>query len=218
MAWPPAASALTGRIVELTPFAAVDDAGALFAALDSERVWRFLKSGRPADAATLAARHQAIAANRGLPFVVRLRVPYRGLPAGSVVGTSAYLDAVPEHARVEIGATLYAESVWASGVNPECKLLLFGHAFDVLGAGRVHLVTDARNERSQRAIARLGATFEGALRRYERRGDGTVRDTVMFSVIAEDWPDVRTRLEARVAAAVAEIEERRTGSGEPAEG
>jgi RimJ/RimL family protein N-acetyltransferase len=84
-------------------------------------------------------------------------------------------------------------------VNPESKLLLLEYAFGVLGAGRVQLKTDVRNERSQRAIERLGATYEGILRRYQRRADGTVRDTVMFSITAEDWPRVSSALRARVA-------------------
>ncbi len=83
-------------------------------------------------------------------------------------------------------------------MNPETKLLLLGHAFDVLGAGRVQLKTDVRNVRSQQAIARLGARYEGTLRRYQRRADGTVRDTVLFSILAEEWPAVRDALRARL--------------------
>jgi N-acetyltransferase len=85
-------------------------------------------------------------------------------------------------------------------VNPETKLLLLGYAFDVLGAGRVQLKTDVRNARSQQAIARLGAQYEGVLRRYQRRSDDTVRDTMMFSVLAEEWPTVRAALIARLEA------------------
>ena len=80
------------------------------------------------------------------------------------------------------------------------KLLLLGYAFDTLHMGRVQLKTDIRNHRSQQAIARLGATYEGVLRRYQRRVDGTVRDTVMFSITAEEWPSVRDRLSDRVSA------------------
>ena len=93
---------------------------------------------------------------------------------------------------------MYAPSVWASDVNPACKLLLmewaFGHGF-----GRVQLKTDIRNARSQQAIARLGARYEGVLRRYQRRQDGSVRDTVVFSVTAEDWSLVRSGLVSRLA-------------------
>ena len=99
----------------------------------------------------------------------------------------------------KIGFTTYAPGVWGSAVNPETKLLLLGYAFERLGAGRVQLKTDVRNVRSQLAIARLGARYEGTLRRYQRRADGTVRDTVLFSILAEEWPAVRDGLLARAA-------------------
>jgi RimJ/RimL family protein N-acetyltransferase len=130
--------------------------------------------------------------------VIRTRGSVGGLPAGSVVGTTSYLEAHPRDAWLEVGFTLYTPAVWATSVNPEAKLLLFGYAFDTLHAGRVQLKTDTRNHRSQQAIARLGATYEGTLRRSFRRDDGTVRDSVLFSVTAEDWPNVRLRLEQRV--------------------
>jgi RimJ/RimL family protein N-acetyltransferase len=114
-----------------------------------------------------------------------------GLAAGSVVGTSSYLDTSASDARLEIGFTAYTPVVWAGVVNPETKLLLLGYAFDVLGAGHA---------RSQQAIARLGAQYEGVLRRYQRRSDDTVRDTMMFSVLAEEWPTVRAALIARLEA------------------
>jgi RimJ/RimL family protein N-acetyltransferase len=90
-------------------------------------------------------------------------------------------------------------AVWGTRVNPECKLLLLAHAFEVLGVNRVALVTDARNERSQRAIAGLGAVREGVLRSHRITQGGRVRDTVVFSVIAPEWPAVRDRLNARLA-------------------
>ena len=88
--------------------------------------------------------------------------------------------------------------MWASAVNPECKLLLLRYAFEDLGVGRVQLKTDVRNVRSQQAIARLGARYEGTLGRYQRRADATVRDTVLFSILAEDWPAVKAGLVARL--------------------
>jgi RimJ/RimL family protein N-acetyltransferase len=123
-----------------------------------------------------------------------------GLVPGTVIGTSSYLDVSVPDARLEIGSTSYDPRVWGSAVNPEAKLLLLGHAFDRLGAGRVQLKTDVRNERSQRAIDRLGARYEGTLRRYQRRFDDTVRDTVLFSILAEEWPEVRAGLKARLTA------------------
>jgi RimJ/RimL family protein N-acetyltransferase len=89
--------------------------------------------------------------------------------------------------------------VWATAVNPEAKLLLLEYAFERARAGRVQLKTDIRNQRSQRAIAKLGARYEGVLRRHLRRADGTMRDSVLFSVTAEDWPAVRNGLHDRLS-------------------
>lgn len=118
--------------------------------------------------------------------------------AGSIVGTTSFLDVSVPDARVEIGSTMYARHEWGSDLNPACKLLLMSHAFDVLGMGRVQLKTDVRNMRSRAAIEKIGATREGVLRRYQRRSDATVRDTVMYSVVAEEWPVVRDKLSARL--------------------
>jgi len=199
MDWPPAPDTeLRGGTVVLTPAVPERDAGDLFRALDDDAVWRHV-AGRPRDAAAMATvLDKALAAGR-LPWLVRLLRPLNGLPAGAVAGMSSYLDVAAADARLEIGFTTYAPVVWASAVNPETKLLLLGHAFETLHAGRVQLKTDVRNTRSQQAIARLGARYEGTLRRYQRRDDGTVRDTVLFSITAEDWPAVRDGLRARLA-------------------
>lgn len=117
---------------------------------------------------------------------------------GAIVGTTSFLDVSVNDARLEIGSTMYAPHEWGSDLNPTCKYLLMSYAFGELGMGRVQLKTDIRNLRSRNAIERLGARFEGVLRRYQRRTDGTVRDTVMYSVIAEDWPVVRDGLVARI--------------------
>jgi RimJ/RimL family protein N-acetyltransferase len=198
MVWPPPADArLAGEVVELVPCVPDRDAGPLFEALDQEAVWRHLP-GRPRDGAEYAETLKMRLAEGRFPWVVRLLRAYRGLPRGAVVGTSAYLEPSAVDARLEIGATAYTQNAWSSKVNPDAKLLLLAYAFDTLHAGRVQLKTDVRNIRSQQAIARLGARYEGTLRRYQRRDDGTVRDTVLFSVVAEDWERVRERLVARV--------------------
>lgn len=202
MSWPPMAHReLDGGAVVLRPYVD-EDAAELFAALDDDRVWAHV-AGRPgtpeALAVSMATRTAMDDPVGQFPWVARLRRPMAGLAAGSVVGTSSYLEVSPRDARLEIGFTTYSPTVWGTVVNPQTKLLLLGHAFDDLGAGRVQLKTDIRNVRSQQAIARLGATYEGVLRRYQRRADGTVRDTVLFSIIAEEWPTVRARLEARLA-------------------
>jgi N-acetyltransferase len=198
MSWPPAA-ALRGEVVTLTPVEPERDAADLFAALDHDAVWRHVAS-RPRDAGDLAGILARSADAGRWPWLVRLARPLAGLPEGAVVGMSSYLDVSPGDARLEIGFTTYTPAVWGTAVNPAAKLLLLGHAFEVLGAGRVQLKTDVRNARSQRAIARLGARYEGTLRRYQRRADGTVRDTVLFSVLAEEWPAVREGLQARSGA------------------
>jgi N-acetyltransferase len=196
--WPPPANtSMRGAAVELRP-TTLDDSGPLFAALDDERVWAHVR-GRPDGADAWRTVLEAASAAGRFPWTLRLLDPLGARGAGAVVGTSSYLEVVPGDARLEIGWTLYDPAVWGTTVNPEAKLLLLGYAFDELDMGRVQLKTDIRNVRSQQAIARLGARYEGVLRRYQRRADGTVRDTVLFSITAEEWPGVRTRLAARLA-------------------
>jgi len=197
MLWPPTAAQLTGRVVELWPCVPDRDAPALFEALRDDAVWQHLP-GRPQTAESYAESLRERIAEGRFTWIVRLVQPYAELPAGSVVGTSSYMDVSVQDARLEIGATAYARSVWATKVNPDTKLLLLTHAFETLRVGRVQLKTDARNVRSQQAIARLGARYEGTLRRHQRRDDGTIRDSVLFSIIAEEWPSVRDALFARV--------------------
>jgi len=196
---PPPGTRLRGTWVELSPTSLHDSHG-LRAALDHDHVWQHLAGGPLPDDNT--ARHWITdVLDRGwFPWTVRLRRPVGPRPAGAVVGWSSYLEISPNDARLEIGNTAYDPAVWGTVVNPETKLLLLSYAFEDLRMGRVQLKTDIRNHRSQQAISRLGATYEGVLRRYQRRGDGTVRDTVMFSIVAEEWPDVSASLADRVAA------------------
>jgi RimJ/RimL family protein N-acetyltransferase len=118
--------------------------------------------------------------------------------AGTLVGTSALLEADLANESVHLGSTFYGRKWWGTAVNADAKVLLLGHCFEDLGYGRVKLQTDARNTRSQAAIARLGAVREGVLRRHSRREDGSFRDTVVFSILADEWPAVRAGLEARL--------------------
>jgi RimJ/RimL family protein N-acetyltransferase len=199
---------LVGRHVRLDA-ATFDDAPALFAALDNQRVWANGYGGGP------AGRPSDVAAMRGLlrialdaasrrqrqAYIVRLVDAATGAASQeTVVGTTSLGDWDLVNERAHIGWTAYGPSWWGGRVNPECKLLLLGYAFDDLGFGRVKLQTDARNDRSQSAIARLGATREGVLRRHQKRADGTFRDTVVFSVLRDEWPVVRAGLEARLGA------------------
>ena len=118
---------------------------------------------------------------------------------GEAVGGTTLFDYSEAHRRVEIGYTWHARRVWRTPVNTECKFLLLGHAFETLGMNRVQLKTDARNERSQAAIARLGAVREGVLRAHMVMPDGWVRDSVMFSIVASEWPAVKAGLAAKLA-------------------
>ncbi len=198
MRWPPAPGVLlTGTTVQLTPLDLVSDVEPLFKALDHDSVWAHV-FGRPGDPQAFVEVWRKRMADGFFPWVLRLLRPVGGRPAGDVVGTSSYLEVRAAHSGLEVGGTQYTPDVWASAVNPEAKLLLFGHAFEVLGAARVQLKCDARNVRSQQAIARLGARHEGTLRKHAVRQDGTLRDSVVFSVLAEEWPEVRAGLMARL--------------------
>jgi RimJ/RimL family protein N-acetyltransferase len=124
-------------------------------------------------------------------------------PDGRIVGQSCYLAIRPEHSGVEIGGTWYTRAAQATAINPAAKLLLIGHAF-ACGAERVEFKTDALNVQSRGALTKLGATFEGIFRKQMRRPNGTMRDNAYFSIIRDDWPDVRTRIEARLTALAGE--------------
>jgi RimJ/RimL family protein N-acetyltransferase len=130
-------------------------------------------------------------------YTVRL-IDGPGAPADRIVGTSSLGDIDLDNERVHLGWTAYAPAVWFTHVNPECKLLLLAHAFDDCGFGRVKIQTDLVNERSQAAIAKIGARREGVLRRHMKRADGSFRDTVVYAVTVDDWPAVRAGLEARL--------------------
>ncbi len=119
--------------------------------------------------------------------------------SGRAVGSTRFLDITPEHGRLEIGWTWIAPSHQRTATNTEAKLLQLGYAFDELGATRVALKTDERNEGSQRAIEHLGAVREGVLRHQFRMPDGFMRSSVYFSILADEWPAVRDRLEERLS-------------------
>ena len=191
----PGGVALVGSTVRLDP-AAPDDADGLFAALDHDEVWAAGYAGgpaaRPASPDEWVSRIASAAADGRAMYVVRL------LAGGTVVGTTSLGDVDLTNERVHLGWTAYDPAVWSTAVNPECKLLLLTHAFEDCGFGRVKIQTDLINQRSQAAIAKLGAVREGVLRRHMRRADGSWRDTVVFSVVADEWPDVKARLAARL--------------------
>lgn len=148
-----------------------------------------------------AASQRAWEKREEFVFVVKLRP---GSPmaanggAGSIVGSTRYMDIQASHKGVEIGGTWYSLGVQGTAVNPECKDPLLSHAFEDWGAVRVQIKTDNNNLRSQRAIVKLGAKFEGRLRNHRIRRDGTLRDTMMYSITKDEWPEVKANLAARV--------------------
>ncbi len=179
--------------ISLTPIAEHDRADLALAASESDANWRYwsfdvTRNGYDAWFDEMLANQ---AAGTWMPHTVRL-------PSGRAVGQSCYLTIRPEGDGVEIGGTWYAPSVQGTKVNPACKLALLNHAF-ACGAHRVELKTNDHNTRSQAAILKIGAKHEGVLRHFRLRPDGTYRDTVVFSVLADEWPSVKAGLEARLS-------------------
>jgi RimJ/RimL family protein N-acetyltransferase len=115
-----------------------------------------------------------------------------------VIGSTAYLAIAAKHKRAEIGSTWYSPDFWGTAVNPECKFLLLKRAFEDWGAVRIQLGTDANNIHSQRAILKLGARLEGRLRNHGIRPDGSVRDALLYSIIASEWPIIKSSLTTRI--------------------
>ena len=169
---------------------------ALATAAADGRLWELWFTAVPAPEGMQAYVADALKGQRDghmLPWAVR------DVASGVVIGSTRYHDIVPGIDRVEIGHTWYAQGRQRSHVNTTCKLLLLGHAFDTLGCKVVGLRTDSFNFRSQRAIEALGAKKDGVIRHWGVRRDGTARDTVMYSILAAEWPDVRRLLELRLA-------------------
>jgi RimJ/RimL family protein N-acetyltransferase len=183
---------LEGRTVRLEPLS-LDQAPGLWP-LAGPEVFEWLLD-RPRDGSYEAFRDW-IGLTMGRPASLTFAMVLQ--ETGEPAGVSGYLEIRPDHRGIEIGRTWIGKAHQGSRVNPESKLLLFRHAFETLGAIRVQLKTDLRNLHSQRAIEKLGAVREGVLRRYQIRSNGEVRDTVMYSVLAEEWPAVKARLETRL--------------------
>jgi RimJ/RimL family protein N-acetyltransferase len=185
---------LSGRWVRLEPLAE-EHREPLRAASDDDRVWQFMYfDGRgPLFDKYFDDGISQRAEGKRLPYAVRL------LATGELIGATSYIEPNAQHKRVEIGWTWYRPDHWAGPVNPECKFLLLAHAFDTCRLNRVQFVTDSLNTRSQAAIAKLGAVREGVLRSHAITRNERIRDTVVFSIIAPDWPQVKERLLNRLA-------------------
>jgi N-acetyltransferase len=187
-------AALEGHGVRLEPLRP-EHTGTLTAAAADGALWELWFTSIPRPEQMAAYIEDAVGGERAghmLPWAVR------ELESGLVVGTTRYHDIVPEIDRVEIGYTFYGQRWQRTHVNTACKLMLLAHAFDTLGCKVVGLRTDSFNFRSQRAIEALGAKKDGVIRHSRLRSDGTVRDTVMYSILAAEWPDVRRHLELRL--------------------
>jgi len=186
---------LSGELVAIEPLSA-EHAGGLLTAADSDEVFAWLPYSRPADLEqTRAWVEDALAdrcADRRFPFAVLSAFD------GSVIGSTSYWDFDSHNAHVEIGSTWLSCASWLTGRNTEAKLLLMSHAFETLGLERVSFRTDIRNERSQRAIERLGAIKEGVHRHEMQRRDGSWRDSVHYSILSAEWPDAKNRLLKRL--------------------
>ncbi|MGE8317427.1 MAG: GNAT family N-acetyltransferase [Comamonas sp.] len=173
--------------IRLEPLGLQHEAGLTDAARDGE-LWKIRVTSVPEPENVRAYIETALATGNRLAFAVVDEA------SGRVLGSTSYHDIVPALQRVEIGYTWYAQSVQRTHVNTTCKLLLLSHAFETLGSAVVGWRTDNYNFASQRAIERLGARRDGVIRHHAARRDGTVRDTVMYSMLAGEWPEAKAQL------------------------
>ena len=185
---------LEGYGMRLEPLT-LEHAQDLGRAASDGRLWELGFTSVPAPGDETAYVRTALEGQRDghlLPWAVR------DLGSGDIVGTTRYHDILAAMDRVEIGYTWYAKRCQRTHVNTSCKLLLLRHGFDTLGCKVVGLRTDILNLASQAAIGKLGANRDGVIRHWGLRRDGSVRDTVMFSILLKEWPAVRERLEGRL--------------------
>jgi RimJ/RimL family protein N-acetyltransferase len=178
---------LEARGVRLVPLVLEHEAGLKAAAADGE-LWKLRITSVPEPHETRGYIETALATANRFAFAVT------DAASGEVLGSTSYHDIVPNLKRVEIGYTWYAARCQRTHVNTTCKLLMLTHAFDTLGCNIVGWRTDNFNFASQRAIERLGARKDGVLRGHALRRDGTIRDTVMYSLAAGEWPEVKAQL------------------------
>ena len=182
---------LTGRLVRLEPLCLAHAAGLAEASRDGElsKLWYTNVPAPEAMEAEIQRRLKLQETGSMLPFTVLDQ------PAGRPVGMTNYMNIDATHQRVEIGSTWYARSVQRTGLNTEAKRLLLAHAFDTLECIAVEFRTHFMNQQSRRAIERLGARLDGILRSHQRAGDGTLRDTCVYSITAAEWPTVKSHLD-----------------------
>jgi len=188
---------LTGQTAQLEPLAEAHVPDLTVAGQD-ETIWRYMPYGQVNTEAKMLAwvREMLQRQARGTDLIFAVKQ----LATGRAVGCTRYMDIQAAHHGLEIGGTWYAPVVQRTAVNTECKYLLLKHAFETLGCIRVQLKTDLRNERSQKAIERIGAVREGVLRDNIIMPDGYVRSSVYYSILAAEWPSVKEKLEEKLRA------------------
>jgi len=185
---------LEGRVVRLEPLEPEHEEGLWLASHDAA-TWSWLSVVQPQTRAEWSAFvEQALAAS-----AAGTEIPLVTVSDKEIVGSTRFLALRPEHRSVEIGSTWLHPSAWGTGANIEAKLLQLKHAFEVWGCRRVEFKTDAKNERSCRALEALGATFEGIHRNHMLVRDGENRDSAWYSVTDDDWPRVQAHIESRLA-------------------
>jgi len=183
---------LTRSVVRLEPLSEKHVPDLTVAAHD-ERIWRYMLYVYPDTEEKMLSWVRDILARQAAGADLAFAVIHR--ESGRAIGATRYLEIRPEHRGLEIGGTWYATEFQRTAVNTECKYLLLKHAFEVLGCIRVQFKADARNLRSLRAIERIGAVREGVLRNHYILPDGCYRDSVYFSILDNEWPKVKERLE-----------------------
>ena len=193
--WENLAVVLEGEVVRLEPLAMRHEEG-LFEAARDEGIWRWLPQGAPGSREEFRAWMEEALARSEAGLDAAFATVDVG--SGEPIGSTRYLALRPEHRGLEIGWTWLSPSAWGTGANVEAKLLMLGHAFEGLGCMRVEFKTDARNERSRKALEALPAKFEGVFRKHMLvRGD-TVRDSAYYSIVDDGWPGVRENLGRRL--------------------
>ncbi|WP_346949916.1 GNAT family protein [Dyella sp.] len=188
---------LAGQRVELCPVEEVH-LDELFEVGRDREIWR-LTSVDYSDPQIFYPNFAAALRERELgktyPFLIRLRGD------GRIVGTTRFLEIQPQDRKLEIGVTWMASAFWGSGINLECKLLLLAHCFETLDANRVQFRAKADNARSRRALEKIGAVFEGVMRKDKIEASGKPRDTAFYSIVSEEWPALKPRLAAQLEGA-----------------
>ncbi len=187
---------LEGKVVRLEPLSEAHITALALAGQD-ESIWKYMLYANLTSEESMAAWVRDMLSHQqdgtDLPFAVI------HLASGRAAGATRYMEMRPQHRSLEIGGTWYAPEFQRTAVNTECKYLMLKYAFEEMNCIRVQFKADARNERSVRAIERLGAVREGVLRNHYVLQDGTFRDSVYFSIVDREWPEVKRRLEQRLA-------------------